>query len=78
MAEWNARAYASPRWIPVEERLPKKGEMAVVLCEAVDGDVEFLNFSIHMGPNLCDWGSKAVPMTVTHWMPLPDLSDNKE
>ena len=56
-------------WIPVEERLPKNGEM--VLCNTV-GCFEVLQYDGRAN----DWCgmTKCYPLSyVTHWMPLPEL-----
>lgn len=58
----------TPRWIPVEERLPKNG-LAIVCCPDPDRPV-YIAW-------MCDgrWlnqFSRPLGLPVTHWMPLPE------
>jgi hypothetical protein len=55
------------RWIPVTERLPKRGRDVLVARGTFGYGLEFVCFN---GTWLCD-GEISEP--VTHWMPLPEL-----
>lgn len=59
------------RWIPVSERLPKKGKYVLLWSEDSPG--------VFTGVYFCErfivngfWG-KVEDLSITHWMPLPEL-----
>ena len=72
-AEEIAVAQERTRWIPVTERLPEvwhNGETAVL--------VNYMIYSPYFGVDIGNYHAKArtwlcmgLPITVTHWMPLP-------
>lgn len=57
------------RWIPCSERMPK-------VCK----DTSYLSYIPSFGavdiadyhPDVDEWTFMGMPITVTHWMPLPD------
>lgn len=59
-----------PRWIPVEERLPKKWMQ--VLAYTSDGYRETMVYDGHW------WWQRDVVVNVTHWMPLPEMPKEEE
>lgn len=64
-AKW---ADAHPRWISVEDELPKLNSGMVVVA-TYKGDIDFMIFSNSGWHNNKRW---CVPKgIITHWMPLP-------
>ena len=65
---WNDAVDAMPRWISVEERLPKHG--AMVLCNTRDY-IEVLQWDEKA---MLWFGMRTINVKgfVTHWMPLPE------
>lgn len=59
-----------PRWISVEERLPKKWMQ--VLAYTSDGYRETMVYDGHW------WWQRDVIKNVTHWMPLPEMPKGEE
>lgn len=79
-AEEIAVAQERTRWIPVTERLPevwRNGETAVL--------VNYMIYSPYFGVDIGSYHAKArtwlcmgLPITVTHWMPLPEPPEEVE
>lgn len=79
-AEEIAVAQERTRWIPVTERLPEvwhNGETAVL--------VNYMIYSPYFGVDIGNYHAKArtwlcmgLPITVTHWMPLPEPPEEVE
>lgn len=79
-AEEIAVAQDRTRWIPVTERLPEANEfeeaggMSKVVLGIAKNDSGFSLFNPCLCVYLSDgrWIFRGKPVTVTHWMPLPD------
>jgi hypothetical protein len=68
-AGWQAGREELMRWIPIDERLPKRGEMVLVFGDYWNIETYPYRLAEGMGkpPEKCfDCPG------VTHWMPLPD------
>lgn len=80
---WNDAVDVMPKWISVEERLPK-GANGSDFCELVIVYTQdyYVTTGWNNGGNwyLIDWyndyASKHSPEYVTHWMPLPPAPEN--
>lgn len=61
------------RWIPCSERMPEtNGEDASYLAYVPSfGAVDIADYH----PDVDEWTFKCLPVTVTHWMPLPELPE---
>jgi len=57
------------RWIPVEERLPEKGNK-LYLCAYKDGSIGITPYERFANGNFWTNGMR-LAKGVTHWMPLP-------
>lgn len=59
------------RWIPCSERMPEtNGEDASYLAYVPSfGAVDIADYH----PDVDEWTFMCLPVTVTHWMPLPEL-----
>ena len=63
------------RWIPCSERMPK-------VCK----DTSYLSYITSFGavdiadyhPDVDEWTYMGLPITVTHWMPLPELPGEEQ
>lgn len=79
-AEEIAVAQDRTRWIPVTERLPEANEfeeaggMSKVVLGIAKNDSGFSLFNPCLCVYLSDgrWIFRGKPVTVTHWMPLPE------
>lgn len=79
-AEEIAVAQERTRWIPVTERLPEANEfeeaggMSKVVLGIAKNDSGFSFFNPCLCVYLSDgrWIFRGTPVTVTHWMPLPE------
>ena len=79
-AEEIAVAQERTRWIPVTERLPEANEfeeaggMSKVVLGIAKNDSGFSLFNPCLCVYLSDgrWIFRGKPVTVTHWMPLPE------
>lgn len=79
-AEEIAVAQERTRWIPVTERLPEANEfeeaggISKVVLGIAKNDSGFPLFNPCLCVYLSDgrWIFRGKPVTVTHWMPLPD------
>lgn len=69
---------SKPRWIPVTERLPKESERVLVACE--DGvSFGFFEEIIADDEFVKEWHDMMYyPISVTHWMPLPEPPKEEE
>lgn len=57
-----------PKWISVEEKLPKEAEDVLVFCR--NDTITWVVIAHHVGRQ---WWRVGVPIEcVTHWMPLPE------
>lgn len=58
------------RWIPCSERLPGTNGKAVSCLAYIPsfGAVDIADYH----PDVDEWTFMCVPVTVTHWMPLPE------
>ena len=64
-------AQRMPRWISVEERLPEVNEDVVLIMPVDDGHCIRIGWRTK-GGNWWAAGQGIPPITVTHWMPLPE------
>jgi hypothetical protein len=68
--------YRAPRWIPVSERLPEKGQRIIVW--ATDGKAAWIDVAeFEQTYKTTAWATTdehSVPFT--HWMPLPEPPAN--
>lgn len=67
----DGKADATPKWIPVSERLPEPWKWVLCYCRA--GIIEMLRYDHLMD----EWGASTLSRVymkdyVTHWMPLPE------
>lgn len=63
-------ADAGPKWISVEERLPKEWEAVLVWsCLGYTESAVWLGIP---GKWRCTWDHTLLESEITHWMPLPD------
>lgn len=62
-------ADATPKWIPVTERLPEEVATYLVLSKAGNCSVQW--FHIY-GENFKGFFDAEEPGKITHWMPLPE------
>ena len=60
---WNDAVDAMPKWVSVEERLPKNGQWVLTYC---GGYANWFELNKWCG----DSWLKIMP--VTHWLPLPE------
>lgn len=65
-----------PRWIPVVETMPDRGQIVLVWCSDVSPQsfaVDVCTYDKHLPENeysfRTDWAEDLKP---THWMPLPE------
>lgn len=75
---WNDAVDAMPKWISVEERLPKESGRYIVRFPS--GNIDSVTYSrMHNAFNASDMlPHKNNAMTVTHWMPLPSAPEVSE
>ena len=59
-----------PKWIPVTERLPEKGEI-VLACGKRHATSGMFQGASRNDPKWWHWKGNTLK-EVTHWMPLPD------
>lgn len=63
------------RWIPCSERLPEICESTSYLAYIPSFcAVDIVNYS----PDVEEWAFMGMPITVTHWMPLPEPPEGKD
>ena len=62
------------RWIPCSERMPEICESTSYLAYIPSfGAVDIADYS----PDVDEWAFMGMPITVTHWMPLPELPEEE-
>ena len=61
---------AGPKWISVEERLPKEWESVLVRSRC--GYTECAVWLGVLGKWRCTWDHTLLESEITHWMPLPE------
>ena len=69
-AGWNDAVDAMPRWISVEERLPKDYEDVVIIMR--DGASSWYRVAYREYGGWSFGGGRRVNDEVTHWMHLPE------
>lgn len=63
------------RWIPCSERLPEICESTSYLAYIPSfGAVDIADYS----PDVDEWTFMGMPITVTHWMPMPEPPEEKQ
>lgn len=70
-----------PRWIPVTERLPKRDEEEVLVCNEDYGKtgLGFVTVAVWDGSEwISAWNRTSVLHCITHWMPLPPAPESSE
>ena len=67
----DGKMVATPKWIPVTERLPKVGQRILVYCESKTIEKHVTACTYTGGLYGCPQFSRHV-RKVTHWMPMPE------
>jgi len=64
------------QWISVEEGLPKEGELVFMKCK--NNDINTFCSGVYEGIK-DEWNEDGVGYVdnVTHWMPIPELTENE-
>jgi len=71
-----AELEAERRWIPVSERLPKRGQPVLVLTKGEGIMIDKLVPDMPT-PDGVMWWMNNLSYFVAHWMPLPELPEDK-
>ena len=66
---WDGSDCAEPKWIPVEERLPKEDVPVLVVDSRGSKVVAWYSWG--------EWFATELETEITHWMPLPLLPGQK-